>query len=140
MSRAHSTVVILLAALAGSACAGGIKCPKGTTPNGERTPEVSEAWCEWNVAGHVGMHGPYRAWWPNGKLGTAGQYEDGVATGKWTGWYPSGKLQGYEWFEAGKSIRTQQWQENGARMIEMPDQGLEPTRVGKRPLAAQLQR
>ena len=97
------------------ALAGGIDCPKGTTRNGETTPEASEAWCE--DTNHR-MHGPYRAWWPNGNLGTEGQYEHGVATGKWRGWYESGELQGEEWFEGGRKTKSVYFDKRGHEIQE----------------------
>jgi len=90
-----------------------IVCPDGAKPNGETTPEVSEAWCELSVDGAIVMHGPYRSWWPGGTLGTSGQYDRGKAVGKWTGWFPSGKLQGEEWFEDGKLVRSRYLNEEG---------------------------
>jgi antitoxin component YwqK of YwqJK toxin-antitoxin module len=94
----------------------GIGCPKNTTPNGEKTPEGSEAWCEDR---NQQMHGPYRAWWPNGILGTKGQYEHGIATGKWLGWYPNGKIQGEELFKNGGKIKAQYFDKQG-RQISKP--------------------
>ena len=113
--------------LVGTALAGGVSCPKGTKPNGEQIPgEVAEAWCELEISGQIVMHGPYRAWWPNGQLGTVGQYRSGVAVGKWSAWYPSGKLQGHEWFEAGRSVRTKQWSEAGRKLANPPSRSQEP--------------
>jgi antitoxin component YwqK of YwqJK toxin-antitoxin module len=59
------------------------------------------------------MHGPYRSWWPNGKLGTSGQYVYGKAEGKWRGWYRTGELQGEEWFENGKSVKVIYYDKKG---------------------------
>lgn len=68
-------ILVALLTLSGNSFAGeGIGCPAGTKPNGETTPDVSEAWCEIVRDGKVEYHGPYRAWWPNGKLGNEGQY------------------------------------------------------------------
>ena len=88
----------------------GIGCPTGTTPRGEATPEISEAWCE---DANAKMHGPYKSWWPNGKLGNEGQYERGKATGKWRGWYESGELQGEEWFEDGVKMKAVYYDRQG---------------------------
>jgi antitoxin component YwqK of YwqJK toxin-antitoxin module len=90
-----------------------LQCPSGTTPNGETTPDVSEAWCEVSWNGKTVMHGPYRAWWPNGRLGTSGQYNHGEPEGKWSGWYPSGQLQGEEWFESGKRVKSRYFDKKG---------------------------
>jgi hypothetical protein len=118
MIISRTTFIILVFVFASQADAGSLKCPKGTIPNGEGTPEVSEAWCERSL--DRSMHGPYRAWWPNKKLGTTGQYANGVAVGRWTGWYQSGRIQGYEWFEAGKLIRSQYWDESGNAIQKLP--------------------
>ena len=95
-----------------------IVCPDGTRPNGETTPEVREAWCELNHEGTVVQHGPYRAWWPNGVLGTSGQFLLGKAVGEWKGWFPSGKPQGEEWFEDGRLVRARYWNEDGESVAE----------------------
>jgi hypothetical protein len=94
----------------------GIRCPAGTVPTGEQTPEVHEAWCEKVVDGKTLMHGPYRAWWPNGRLGTSGQYANGQATGEWKDWYQNGKVQGREWYVAGKLSRSEYFSESGERI------------------------
>lgn len=101
----------------------GISCPKGTSPNGERTPDVSEAWCE--DENHK-MHGPYRAWWPNGKLGNEGQYKHGAEIGKWRAWYESGKLQGEEWFENGDKKKGRYYDKQGHK-IPGPNPALKRT-------------
>ena len=105
MQRIRSVALVLGLGVVGAALAGDITCPKGTKPNGEDTPDVKEAWCEITWHGQTVQHGPYRAWWPNGKLGTSGQYVYGKAEGKWIGWYPSGQVQGEEWFESGKKVK-----------------------------------
>ncbi|MDH4099873.1 MAG: hypothetical protein OEV28_04800 [Nitrospirota bacterium] len=104
----------------GSICFGAekIDCPKGTTPKAETTPEVSEAWCELHENGKAVMHGPFRAWWPNGKLGTEGQYDHGKAVGVWRGWYETGELQGEEWFENGKKVRSRYLDKQGRETRE----------------------
>lgn len=90
-----------------------IGCPEGAKPNGETTPEVSEAWCEISKGGKTVQHGPYRAWWPNGKLGTEGQYDYGKAVGHWRGWYETGELQGEEWFENGIKVKVRYFDKKG---------------------------
>ncbi len=112
--------LVLGVVCANAAARGGIGCPKGTTPNGEETPEVSEAWCELQWNGQTVQHGPYRAWWPNGKLGTTGQYDHGKAVGKWTGWYSSGELQGEEWFQNGKKVKARYLDRKG-REVDHPE-------------------
>jgi hypothetical protein len=61
--------LLIVFVLARGDLADGIGCPAGTTPRGEETPEATEAWCE---DANYKMHGPFRAWWPNGKLGIEG--------------------------------------------------------------------
>src|SRR5579883_1427928 len=90
------TLCLLIPAISNG---GSLVCPKGTTPKAEATPELSEAWCEISKDGTTFQHGPYRAWWPNGKLSTEGQYAYGKQTGRWRGWYVTGELQGEEWYE-----------------------------------------
>ena len=82
-----------------------LDCPDGTSPNAESTPEIIEAWCELMHNGVTVMHGPYKAWWPNGALSVSGNYDYGKPVGKWTGWYMDGKIQGEDWFEDGKLVR-----------------------------------
>ena len=108
MKRAFLSLAILF--ISNSAIADGIGCPKDTIPNGETTPDVSEAWCE--DSNHK-MHGPYRAWWPNEQLGNEGQYEHGSPVGKWRAWYESGELQGEEWFENGKISKAHYYDKQG---------------------------
>lgn len=129
MHLSLATLFVSFALGVGSASAAGIGCPKGTRPNGETLPEVREAWCEVMHDGKTVQHGPYRAWWPNGKRGNLGQYEYGKAVGKWTGWYPSGKLQGEEWFENGVVVKAHYFDEQGNRVpkIVKPNPALKAT-------------
>lgn len=90
-----------------------VKCPKGTIIKGETTPEVREAWCEMNWKGKTVLHGPYRAWYPNGVLGTSGQYDKGKSVGKWYGWYDTGEKQGEEIFINGKKTTSKYWDKKG---------------------------
>ena len=59
------------------------------------------------------LHGPYRAWWPNGALGNLGQYDLGEPVGKWTSWYFDGQLESEQWYENGTLIRERRWDRNG---------------------------
>ncbi len=54
----------------------------GSNLHGEDTPDVREAWCETRYQGKTVQHGPYRAWWPNGQLGTSGTYVYGKQEGR----------------------------------------------------------
>ena len=113
----HIYLASVVAALVGLGpayvLAGDIVCPKGTLPNGEETPDVKEAWCETPWHGKTVQHGPYRSWWPNGKLGTKGQYVYGKADGKWQGWYSNGELQGEEWFDLGRKVKARYFDKQG---------------------------
>lgn len=120
------TLLVSFVLTIGSASTTGIGCPSGSRPNGETVPEVSEAWCEVLHDGRTVLHGPYRAWWPSGKLGNAGQYEYGKAVGKWTAWYSNGKLQGEEWFENGVVVKARYFDERGNSVPQI----LNPTPPG----------
>jgi hypothetical protein len=110
---------LMLALAIPALCRGGdLVCPKGTTPKAESTPQVSEAWCEILRAGATEMHGPYRAWWPNGKLGTEGQYSHEKQTGRWRGWYETGELQGEEWYEDGRRVKGHYFDKAGHEIPE----------------------
>jgi hypothetical protein len=67
-----------------------INCPPGTIPNGETTPEVSESWCELESDRNI-LHGPYRAWHPNGNLGTSEMYNHGKLAGTAVYFWDNGK-------------------------------------------------
>ena len=118
MQYAHAIVLALTLGVPSACAASAILCPSGTTPNGETTPDVREAWCELKWHDKTVQHGPYRAWWPNGKLGTSGQYDHGKAEGKWTGWYESGELQGEEWFESGRKVKSRYFDKEGREVNE----------------------
>jgi hypothetical protein len=90
-----------------------IKCPRGTIMKGETTIEVSEAWCEMYWQDKTVEHGPYWAWYPNGVLGTKGQYDHGKAIGTWYGFYDTGEKQGEEIFVKGKKVSAKYWDKNG---------------------------
>jgi antitoxin component YwqK of YwqJK toxin-antitoxin module len=106
-------VSLFLLFTSGNAVAEGIGCPKDTTPNGEETPDGSEAWCETMKEGKIVMHGPYSTWHSNGKLRSKGQYEFGKAAGQWRGWYESGELQGEVWFQNGEKAKSRYLNKQG---------------------------
>jgi hypothetical protein len=121
---AHLATILgfpVLMGLSMAVAAAEMKCPKGTTPKAEETPEVREAWCEKDLKGRTVMHGPYRAWWPNGRLGTVGQHSVGQPVGRWEGWYPDGKKQGTEWYEKGKLVRRNYLDGNGKSVEAKPN-------------------
>lgn len=121
MRTSFVAVVIASLVLGGnSVLAGGIGCPAGATPRGETTPDVSEAWCEVIKDGKPEMHGPYRAWWPNGRLGNEGEYSYGQKVGHWRAWHENGKLQADEWYENGRMIKGLYWEKNGKK-VQKPE-------------------
>jgi hypothetical protein len=69
----------------------GITCPAGTTAADARPPAGREEWCE--RVGRDGSrirHGPYRAWYPDGRLKIEGQFVEGDKSGHWTFWHGNG--------------------------------------------------
>ena len=118
MRTIFASVVFAVLVLSGSSFAGDIGCPAGTTPNSETTTDVSEAWCETIKEGKTVMHGPYRSWWPNGKLGNQGQYNYGQMTGRWHAWHENGKLQGDESYAKGGKVKGLYWDKNGHKTQE----------------------
>jgi antitoxin component YwqK of YwqJK toxin-antitoxin module len=95
-----------------------IQCPPNTIQRGEKTPEVSETWCETqNSKGQTVLHGPYRAWYPNGTLGTKGQYHYGQATGFWEAWYENGQKEAEGYFDNGEEIGDwKYWDKKGNKI------------------------
>jgi antitoxin component YwqK of YwqJK toxin-antitoxin module len=85
-------IVFLLCMTPFIASGEGIGCPKGTIPNGEKTPDGSEAWCELET-NRSQYHGPYRAWYGNGALGTLENYDHGKREGKAEYRWENGKVQ-----------------------------------------------
>jgi len=92
--------------------AGESHCPPETIENERVTPDISVVWCEVIIEDKVVLHGPYRAWWPNGQLGNDGYYEMGVPVGTWTGWYHSGVIQGINVYENGKLVKEERYPED----------------------------
>jgi antitoxin component YwqK of YwqJK toxin-antitoxin module len=91
-----------------------IGCPNGTVPNGEKTPDVSEAWCEL-VAAKAVRHGPYRAWYPNGVAGTEENFDYGKLEGKATYRWKNGKVQAVGQYKSGRRDGVWKfWMESGA--------------------------
>ncbi|MBX2882804.1 MAG: hypothetical protein KTR32_22835 [Granulosicoccus sp.] len=91
--------------------AGNFTCPPDTILNEESRPELSVSWCEVIINGDTVFHGPYRAWWPNGRLGNEAHYEYGVPVGLWRGWYASGALQGSNLYENGVVVHKERYPE-----------------------------
>jgi hypothetical protein len=76
----------------GTALAKDIGCPKGTIRNGENEPGVTQAWCEL-ATDRSQVHGPYRAWYGNGVLGTMENFNHGKRDGKAEYRWGNGRLQ-----------------------------------------------
>lgn len=91
--------------------AGNFTCPPDTILNEETKPELSVSWCEVTINGDVVFHGPYRAWWPNGRLGNEAHYDYGTPVGLWLGWYESGALQGSNLYENGVVVEKKRYPE-----------------------------
>lgn len=112
---------------AGTAFAAAIDCPPGAAPNGRETGAMTEAWCEL-AADRSLFHGPYRAWYPDGTLGTEenyvhglaqgearyrwgsghkqaqGNYKDGVRDGRWRFWDKTGTPAGQVLYRQGVQV------------------------------------
>lgn len=113
MFNMNSRATVLAIFLSCPLYANDIQCPEGTTVKGETTPELREAWCEFSLETKTVVHGPYKAWYPNGVLGNSGQYEEGIPVGTWYSWYDTGEKQGEEVFKNGEIISTTIWEKNG---------------------------
>ncbi len=87
---------------------------------GETTPEVREAWCETkDKDDKTVLHGPYRAWYPDGVLGTKGQYIFGKAQGLWEAWYENGEKEAEGYYVDGLKIgEWHYWDKQGNRVSE----------------------
>ena len=100
--------------------ADGIGCPEGTIPNGESVPEIREAWCELHADEGVVQHGPYRSWYPDGTLGTKGQFDRGKPDGHWYGWHTNGAKQGEIIYDDGEIASLVYWNEDGVE-VDSPE-------------------
>lgn len=73
----------------------GIACPRGTALTGARPPAGREQWCEkLDQSGNRVRHGPYRAWYPDGRIKIEGQFVEGDRSGRWTFWHGNGLWDG----------------------------------------------
>jgi len=93
-----------------------IGCPKGTIQNGEIGPGITQAWCEL-ANDRSALHGPFRAWYGNGVLGTMENFNHGKRDGKaeyrWgngrlqaSGQYKNGEREGSWVFSDVKGVKT----------------------------------
>ena len=66
-----------------------VSCPDGTRVHTTIDRTIRRQWCFIPEAGT--RHGPYRSWYPNGRLRVRGQYAAGQQTGTWTSWSEDGR-------------------------------------------------
>jgi hypothetical protein len=67
-----------------------LTCPGGTLVEA-RPPAGREEWCARRSAdGRAIRHGPYRAWYPDGRLKIEGEFVEGEKSGRWTFWHGNG--------------------------------------------------
>ena len=73
-------------------CRDNAPCPDGTKRIGDPPPQDIEQWCEKSggLDGAV-RHGPYNAWYADGKMKEEGKYEDGKKVGMWIRYHKNGK-------------------------------------------------
>lgn len=88
---ARISMACLFLALSGAAMAKAIQCPPEAVAN-EQDSRGKEAWCELKADPSL-LHGPYKAWYPNGVLGSEENYVRGKASGKATYRWGSGHKQ-----------------------------------------------
>ena len=95
-----------------------LKCPKGTEAYGGRPPLGNREYCgrpgAADSAERVTNHGPWRYWWPNGKLQHSGKYKDGQKDGKFTQWADSGQKISQGTYEMDRKTGTwKRWNRQG---------------------------
>lgn len=84
---AAGTVVAAVAARASAPLA----CPGDARRVEARPPAGPEEWCERPGAdGRAVREGPYRAYYPDGRLKVEGRFAAGRKTGRWTYWHGNG--------------------------------------------------
>jgi hypothetical protein len=71
-----------------------VTCPDGTVLAEARPPVGREQWCERLPLGIDRRHGPYRAWYPDGRVKIEGQFVNGRKAGRWVFWHGNGILNG----------------------------------------------
>lgn len=142
------TRYLLLALLATSpaAFAEEIECPAGTSVNSEDSPGGLSAWCELDTDRSL-LHGPYRAWYASGVLGTQENFRNGKATGKATyhwgsghkqaeGNYRDGVREGWWdfWDKTGMKVARVRYQNGAVVAGQLPKWAVDwpPTPVGQR--------
>jgi antitoxin component YwqK of YwqJK toxin-antitoxin module len=86
-------------------------------------PEATYDWWESKIAtsaaapaGPDQQHGVWTEWYPSGNKKTEGQYDRGVAVGKFTWWYENGQEKAEGEFDAGqKNGAWVTWHPNGLK-------------------------
>ena len=68
------------------------------------------------------MHGPYKQYFPNGKLKMEQWYKNGFTEGPYKYFYESGQLKGECIINDGKRIGVKEYYENGKLSSELPDE------------------
>jgi hypothetical protein len=91
MHRIRSARLLLAAALLGvTACRRG-PCPPDTELRG--SPQAGQQSCEYQDSNGLSVkHGPFIDWHPNGRQRSAGSYDHGKQTGRWTYWDENGRI------------------------------------------------
>lgn len=97
MIRSYALVLL---AVSTATLANEIECPAGTAVNTEQSAGGESAWCELETDRSV-LHGPYRAWYTNGVLGTEEDYVLGKASGHAVYHWGSGHKQAQGRYKAG---------------------------------------
>lgn len=77
-----------------------LKCPSQARQYEVVTAESKQVWCAAKRAQRL-FHGPFRAWYVNGVLGTVETYDHGKLTGAAEYWYESGTKQAQGSFKNG---------------------------------------
>lgn len=103
-----------------------LSCPAGTKQaGGLNTPFEATLCMKSGVDGSRVFHGPYVAWWPNGKMQAQGQYEEGWRSGHWVIFDQHGVKTGETDFLHGDfhGKRVQFWANGKVMMEEVYDHG-----------------
>src|SRR5262245_58228039 len=64
-------------------------CPEGTKLSGKPPPDGDSVWCE---RANGKKHGPFTAWFKNGRKSKELAYHEGVEDGGYTTWYDNGSV------------------------------------------------
>jgi len=97
MIRIGAVVAAAVLALVGCH-RGSADCPRGSQLHGQKPPAGQLQWCS---RGDGVKNGPFREWYANGKLSSAGDYADGKMEGKWQSFFDDGALKAEGVFKGG---------------------------------------